>query len=302
MIQKIDYNSWSTEEIQRQIQKLSSVSDLTFRCIHFLVELGDGHIRVSTIRDDKSWSDWETIETPNLHVTDGKVIVTDNNFIAIRVSSDQAYELCSTKDDPWTNDDATNCFNPNMSGTVLGYILTNDHRDNAAKLLTTRTTIPGTPFQTGLSMQMIKDIPGFIRKTNEERLAVADNEFRTGGYVKFFRYENSDTYWTPLQEVAYLKEVLKSRNEQNNKESLQSKTPDEVSESLENTNKDYKIAALLAIFTGGFGLHKFYMGKYMIGAIYLIFCWTWIPGVIGIIEGIKYLLDSQEKFLEKLND
>lgn len=46
MIQKIDYNSWSTEEIQRQIQKLSSVSDLTFRCIHFLVELGDGHIRV----------------------------------------------------------------------------------------------------------------------------------------------------------------------------------------------------------------------------------------------------------------
>ena len=72
MIQKIDYNSWSTEEIQRQIQKLSSVSDLTFRCIHFLVELGDGHIRVSTIRDDKSWSDWETIETPNLHVSDGK--------------------------------------------------------------------------------------------------------------------------------------------------------------------------------------------------------------------------------------
>ena len=69
MIQKIDYNSWSSEEIQKQIQKLSSVSDLTFRCIHFLVELGDGHIRVSTIRDDKSWSDWETIETPNLHVT-----------------------------------------------------------------------------------------------------------------------------------------------------------------------------------------------------------------------------------------
>ena len=46
MIQKIDYNSWSTEEIQRQIQKLSSVSDLTFRFIHVLVELGDGHIRV----------------------------------------------------------------------------------------------------------------------------------------------------------------------------------------------------------------------------------------------------------------
>ena len=77
---------------------------------------------------------------------------------------------------------------------------------------------------------------------------------------------------------------------------------EERSESIENTNKDYKIAALLAIFTGGFGLHKFYMGKYMIGAIYLIFCWTWIPGVIGIIEGIKYLLDGQEKFLEKLND
>ena len=299
MIQKIDYNSWSSEEIQKQIQKLSSVSDLTFRCIHFLVELGDGHIRVSTIRDDKSWSEWETIETPNLHVTEGKIIVTDDNFIAIRVSYNEAYELCSTKDDPWTDDDATNCFNPNMSGTVLGYILTNDHRDNAAKLLTTRTTIPRTPFQTGLCMQMIRDIPHFVSKKREEQLEAADYEFRTGGYVQFFPYEKSDTYWTPLQEIAYLKKLLNSRNEQSNT-TIGSER--ESSREYSESTKDYKIAALLAIFTGGLGLHKFYMGKYMTGAIYLIFCWTWIPSIIGVVEGIKYLMDGQENFLEKLND
>lgn len=44
--------------------------------------------------------------------------------------------------------------------------------------------------------------------------------------------------------------------------------------------------ALLAIFLGGLGAHKFYSGKTGMGIVYLIFCWTFIPAIIGLIEGI----------------
>ncbi len=55
-------------------------------------------------------------------------------------------------------------------------------------------------------------------------------------------------------------------------------------------------AALLAIFLGSFGIHKFYLGKPGQGVLYLIFFWTVIPGIVGFIEGILYLVMSDEEF------
>ncbi|UXR78450.1 MULTISPECIES: NINE protein [unclassified Staphylococcus] len=43
---------------------------------------------------------------------------------------------------------------------------------------------------------------------------------------------------------------------------------------------------LLAFFIGGLGAHKFYAKKTGWGVVYLLFCWTGIPGVIAIIEAI----------------
>jgi TM2 domain-containing membrane protein YozV len=58
-----------------------------------------------------------------------------------------------------------------------------------------------------------------------------------------------------------------------------------------------KIAAgLLGIFLGGLGIHKFYLGKVGMGILYLIFCWTGIPAVIGFVEGIIYLCSNDENF------
>jgi TM2 domain-containing membrane protein YozV len=58
-----------------------------------------------------------------------------------------------------------------------------------------------------------------------------------------------------------------------------------------------KIAAgLLGIFLGGIGIHKFYMGKIGMGILYLLFCWTGIPALIGFIEGIIYLCSNDENF------
>lgn len=61
------------------------------------------------------------------------------------------------------------------------------------------------------------------------------------------------------------------------------------------------IAALLAIFLGLFGIHKFYLGQKTAGIIYLIFFWTGIPEILGIIEGIIYLFTSEESFNKKYN-
>ena len=56
------------------------------------------------------------------------------------------------------------------------------------------------------------------------------------------------------------------------------------------------LAALLGIFLGSFGIHKFYLGKTGQGILYLIFFWTLIPGIVGFIEGIWYLTMTDAEF------
>lgn len=46
------------------------------------------------------------------------------------------------------------------------------------------------------------------------------------------------------------------------------------------------IYCVLAFFLGGIGVHKFYSGKIGSGILYLLFCWTLIPGIIAFIEFI----------------
>jgi TM2 domain-containing membrane protein YozV len=55
-------------------------------------------------------------------------------------------------------------------------------------------------------------------------------------------------------------------------------------------------AALLALFLGGIGAHKFYLGKVGHGILSLFFFWTLIPGIIRIIEFFIYLAMSEEEF------
>ncbi|MCE5089486.1 TM2 domain-containing protein [Staphylococcus devriesei] len=49
------------------------------------------------------------------------------------------------------------------------------------------------------------------------------------------------------------------------------------------------IYIVLAVFLGGFGVHKFYAGKTMSGILHLVFCWTGIPHIIAIISAILTL-------------
>jgi TM2 domain-containing membrane protein YozV/type II secretory pathway pseudopilin PulG len=56
---------------------------------------------------------------------------------------------------------------------------------------------------------------------------------------------------------------------------------------------------LLTFFLGGIGAHKFYLGKYWQGALYLIFFWTYIPGIAALVEFIIYAFTSEERLSEK---
>lgn len=57
-------------------------------------------------------------------------------------------------------------------------------------------------------------------------------------------------------------------------------------------------AILLALFLGGLGAHKFYLGKPGMGLLYLVFCWTFIPGLIALIELIMMALMKEDQWKE----
>ena len=50
--------------------------------------------------------------------------------------------------------------------------------------------------------------------------------------------------------------------------------------------KDVAVGVLLALFLGGFGAHKFYLGQFVLGIVYILFCWTFIPTLISLFEAL----------------
>jgi TM2 domain-containing membrane protein YozV len=61
------------------------------------------------------------------------------------------------------------------------------------------------------------------------------------------------------------------------------------------------VAAVLAFFLGGLGGHKFYLGQVGLGILYFLFCWTFIPTIIALIEFIIFLTMSDQEFDKKYN-
>jgi TM2 domain-containing membrane protein YozV len=65
--------------------------------------------------------------------------------------------------------------------------------------------------------------------------------------------------------------------------------------------KNKIVAALLALFLGGLGFHRFYLGQIGLGILHLVFCWTFIPAFVGFVDGIVLLVMSEDKFNAKYN-
>ena len=89
------------------------------------------------------------------------------------------------------------------------------------------------------------------------------------------------------------KERSKIEEEENYRAEVRNKFPKQMEV---RTNKSKSTAAILAILFGGIGIHKFYLGKIGWGLTYLIFSWTFIPMILGVIEGIIYFSMSERSF------
>ncbi len=65
--------------------------------------------------------------------------------------------------------------------------------------------------------------------------------------------------------------------------------------------KQRTTAILLCFFLGGFGIHKFYLGKNVEGILYLIFFWTCIPSLIAFFEFFGLCFMSDREFEARFN-
>ena len=68
------------------------------------------------------------------------------------------------------------------------------------------------------------------------------------------------------------------------------------------SGKSKAALTLWGAFLGGIGAHKFYMGSWGWGLIYLLTCWLYIPFFVALVEWIRYVLMSDEEFYAKLAD
>lgn len=67
------------------------------------------------------------------------------------------------------------------------------------------------------------------------------------------------------------------------------------------TLKSQTVAGLWCGFLGGFGAHRFYLGKTVSGILYLLFCWTYIPALIASVEMLLIAFSSQQTWAAKHN-
>jgi hypothetical protein len=60
--------------------------------------------------------------------------------------------------------------------------------------------------------------------------------------------------------------------------------------------KSKGLAIFLAIFLGVLGIHKFYLRRFGLGFLYLIFFWTLIPALLGLIDAIVLATKNKSEF------
>ena len=87
----------------------------------------------------------------------------------------------------------------------------------------------------------------------------------------------------------------------NSFDSMALRSANRVGNIISSGSKNKIVAILLTFFLGCLGGQFFYLGKYWQGAVCVLFCWTYIPGIWGIIQAIMFLSMSDEEFNYKYN-
>ena len=63
--------------------------------------------------------------------------------------------------------------------------------------------------------------------------------------------------------------------------------------------KNQNLTVWFSFLFGGLGLHRFYLGQYVKGSLYLVFSWTLVPMVVGWIDAIRTLKMSPFSFEQR---
>lgn len=61
-------------------------------------------------------------------------------------------------------------------------------------------------------------------------------------------------------------------------------------------HKEKVTAGLLALLLGGLGIQHFYLGNTAAGILSILFCWTYIPALVGLIQGVVLLYMNEQDF------
>ena len=62
---------------------------------------------------------------------------------------------------------------------------------------------------------------------------------------------------------------------------------------------NYWCFIVLCLIGGFIGMQEFYRGKYFLGFLGVLFCWTGIPYIISWIEAMVWLFRGEEDFYAK---
>ncbi|TXB62850.1 NINE protein [Phaeodactylibacter luteus] len=65
--------------------------------------------------------------------------------------------------------------------------------------------------------------------------------------------------------------------------------------------KEKNVAGILALFLGGLGIHRFYLGQTGLGIFYLLFFWFPVMWIVGLIDAIVFFSMDGEAFDRKYN-
>lgn len=60
--------------------------------------------------------------------------------------------------------------------------------------------------------------------------------------------------------------------------------------------KQRRTAALLAFALGAFGVHRFYLEEHGRGVAYAVFFWTFVPLLLSVRDGLRYLTMEEGRF------
>lgn len=135
----------------------------------------------------------------------------------------------------------------------------------------------------------------FVGNTEVERIPRTDTTFELDGPVYKVKGTDQPLFLLPDDSERFRRD-LDGKATGTDRIASAAAITQEQSGTPPSPAKSRTTAALLAIFLGGLGIHRFYLGHTGVGVLYFLFSWTFIPMILGLIEGIVFLTKSDKEF------